>query len=525
MPSLGTLSSLLSRKLGLLKAMIVEGVMSIGKVVPVLAIFTVLFLFLGIGARGQPSMSVDMATGRITIRASRWQIQEVEKAKAEFPLETRQIQIKARLLELSEDATRKFGINLERLTGVMVPLGEVGEGTGLKLDGGALQYTFYSLTAGTAGKEKLEAILDALISTGEAEVLSAPQVSTLSGQVAGIYVVQDVPYLISEKIVDAEGKVTPAEYGYQTVGVVLQVLPDIVGEDLVQMSVFPMVSRFGPSEGFGYKQPTFYREIAPTNITVRSGEMIVIGGLMREKEEESIAGLPILSQLPVIGSLFKRSQKVISKTNLVVTVEPHIITAREIQGRTKRVFTFTYALAEDMARQIGGMLSPEGVIEINPKEAPPNSILVRDDKDRMKVIQEVLNGTGSFVEQRRQRLFSLQFSSAQPTREILKSLISEKGSIEIEEENSLLVEDGAYQLSQIEKAVLSLEESNRIRQIKTFSLEYVQGSSIVSSLEKLLSPQGSIEIVDNSLIIKDNNWVIEQIRKTIEELDVSGNSS
>lgn len=499
--------------------------MSIGKVVPIFTVFIALLLLLGIGAWGQPSMSVDMATGRITIRASRWQIDEVEKAKNEFPLETRQIQIKARLLELSENATRKFGINLERLTGVMVPLGEVGEGTGLELDGGTLQYTFYSLTAGTAGKEKLEAILDALISTGEAKVLSAPQVSTLSGQVAGIYVVQDVPYLISEKTEDPEGNVTPAEYGYQTVGVVLQVLPDIVGEDLVQMSVFPMVSRFGPSEGFGYKQPTFYREIAPTNITVRSGEMIVIGGLMREEETEVISGLPILSQIPIIGNLFKRSEKVTSKTNLVVTVEPRIITPREIQGRTKRVFTFTYALAEDMARQIGDMVSPEGMMEINPKEAPPNSVLVRDNEDRVKVIEEVLNGVGSFVEQRRQRLFSLQFSSAEPTKEILESLISEKGSVEISEENSLLVEDGAYQLFQIEKAIFSLEKSNRIPQTKMFLLKYVPAGGIVSSLEALLSPQGSIEIVDDKLIVVDNNWVIEQIRKKIEELDISGNSS
>lgn len=496
--------------------------MSIGKVIPVLTIFTVLFLLLGIGAGGQPSMSVDMATGRITIRASRWQLHEVEKAKAEFPLETRQVQVKARLLRLSESATRKFGINLERLTGVEVPVGVVGEGTDLELDGGVLEYTFYSLAA---GKEKLEAIIDALISTGEAEVLSAPQVSTLSGQVAGMYVVQDVPYLISKEIETAE-KVTPAVWGYQTVGIVLQVLPDIVGGDLVQMSIVPMVASYEIRDEFGPEHPVFSREIAPTNITVRSGETIVIGGLMREEETEVISGLPILSQIPVIGNLFKRSEKVTSKWNLVVTVEPRIITTREIQGRTKRVFTFTYALAEDMARQIREIVSPEGVIEINPKEAPPNSILIRDDEDRVKVIQGVLNGVGSFVEQRRQRLFSLQFSSAEPTKEILKSLISKEGSIKTKEdnslleENSLLVEDGAYQLFQIEKAILSLEESNRIPQIKIFYLKYVQASSIASSLEELLSPQGSIEIVDNSLIVKDNNWVIEQIRKKIEELDI-----
>ncbi len=490
--------------------------MSMRKVIPVLTIFTVLFLLLGIGAGGQPSMSVDMATGRITIRASRWQIDEVEKAKADFPLETRQIQIKARLVELSENATRKFGINLQRLTGVEVPLGVAGEGTALELDGGVLQYTFYSLTP---GKEKLEAILDALISSGEGEVLSAPQVSTLSGQVAGIYVVQDVPYLISEEAKIGE-EVIPAKWGYVTVGIILQVQPDIVGEDLIQMSIVPMVADYDTKE-FGKEHPVFSREIAPTNITVRSGEMIVIGGLMKEKEMEVISGLPILSQIPIIGSLFRRTEKVVSKTNLVVTVEPRIITSREIQGRSKIIFTFTYALAQDMARQIGEMVSPQGMIEINPKEAPPNSILVRDDEDRMKVIQEVLNGVGSFVEQRRQKLFSLQFSSAEPTKEILEPLLSTDGSIEVEDENSLRVQDGAYQLSQIERVVLSLEESNKIPQTKTFSLEYVSAGEIVSSLEELLSPQGSIGIVDNSLIVKDNNWVIEQIRKKIEELDIS----
>jgi len=483
--------------------------MSIGKVAPVLAIFTVLFLLLGIGAGGQPSMSVDMATGRITIRASRWQIQEVEKAKAEFPLETRQIQVKARLLRLSESATRKFGINLELLTGVKVPSGVVGESTGIELDGGALQYSFYRLAL---GKEKLEAVLDALVSTGEAEVLSAPQVSTLSGQVAGIYVVQDVPYLVSEKEEIKEGdkvvEVIPAKWEYQTVGIILQVQPDIVGEDLVQMSVVPIISRYEiREEEFGKEHPVFYREIAPTNITVRSGETSVIGGLMTEEETEAISGLPILSQLPVIGNLFKRSIKVTSKWNLVVTVEPRIITPREIQGRTKRIFTFTYALAEDMARQIVNIVSSQGMIEINPKEAPPNSILVRDDEDRVKVIQEVLNGVGSFVEQRRQRLFSLQFSSAQPTKKILESLIS-------------LVEDGAYQLWQIERVVSSLERLNQVSQTKEFYLTYVQASNIVSSLEELLSPQGSIKIEDNNLIVKDNNWVIEQIRKKIEELDI-----
>ncbi len=489
----------------------------------------VLVLLLHVSVFAEPSILVDESTGRITVKASRQQLQEIdmmliemEGSSSEFQI--RQVEIEARILSVSEDAVEQYGLNLERLTGVDVPSGTTGEGTNLKYGPetlseigqgkGPLAFSFYRLIS---GEERFEAILNMLIKEGKAEVLSAPRVTTMSGQVAVIEEVRDVPYLADIIITD---KGIEEKWEYATVGIVLQVLPKIVGENLIQMAIVPIVSEAG--EGV---RPEFKRQISPTNVMVREGEPIIIGGLIRRTKTKVETRFPILSYLPVIGNLFRSQQELEERGNLLITVKPRIITTREIQGRTKRIFTFTYALAEDMARQIGEMVSPQGMIEINPKEAPPNSILVRDDEDRMKVIQEVLNGVGSFVEQRRQRLFSLRFSSAEPTEEILEPLLSTDGSIEIEDENSLRVQDGAYQLSQIERVVLSLEESNKIPRIKTFYLEYVKAGEIVSSLEDLLSPQGSIEIVDNSLIVKDNNWVIEQIRKKIEELDISGNSS
>jgi len=491
--------------------------MSGGKVVSVLAILAVLLVLLGVAAFGQPSMSIDTTTGRIMIRASRRQIHEVERAISEFPLEVRQIQIKARLLKLSEDAMREFGIHLERLTGVKVPLGETpGEGTGLKLGEGAIEYTFYRLVA---GEEKLEAIIKALVTTGEAEILSAPQVSTLSGQVAGIYVVQDVPYL-KGTTVDPETKEKTEEWGYITVGIILQVLPDIVGKDLVQMSIVPMVANYEIKAEFGPEHPVFYREISPTNITVRSGETIVIGGLMREEKWEEVAGLPILSRLPVIGNLFKTRMEKKSKSNLVVTVEPRIITPRELEGRTKKIFAFRYALAEEIAPQISEIITPQGMMEINPKEAPPNSVLVRDNEDQMKVIEDVLTKIGTYPQQRREKIFLLRYSSPEPTKEILLSLLSSRGSIKIDKKtNSLVVEDGAYQVFKIEKAISSVEMSNQIPQKKVFHLKYAEEAEVILLLEKFLSPQGSIQVEEESLVVIDNNWVIQQITGEIKKLD------
>jgi len=425
----------------------------------------------------QPSIFVDTSTGRITVKASWEKLKEIEAMIPQFPLQTRQVQIEARILDLSEDAGKTFGMNLERLTGTNVPLEteewtelgygpetltEVGKGVG------ALALTFFKLIS---GEEKFEAILNMLISEGKAEVLASPQVTTASGETAGIYIVSDVPYVSSTTTVTTaigEGGVPITEevpvWDYATVGVTLQVLPKIVGDDLVQMFIVPIVGDVEYTAEGGFEHPIFKRQISPTNITVRSGESIVIGGLVQKKKTKILTRFPILSWLPVIGNLFKSWKEVEESRSLLITVKPRIITPREIKGRTKKVFCFKYALASEMAEQISEVISVQGVVELNPKEAPPNSVLVRDNEDIIEIIQKMLDKIGTFEWQKRQKVFSLRFSSPKLIEEVLlsSSLLSSGGSIQIDEATgSLIIEDGAYQLSRIEKAISLLEKSNQ----------------------------------------------------------------
>ncbi|MFQ6066886.1 MAG: hypothetical protein ACE5K3_06385 [bacterium] len=502
------------------------------KIIVILVSCGIFFLTCSIKLFGESSILVDTSTGRITVKATREKLAEIEKMIPRFPVETRQIRIKARVLELSQEVTEEFGTYLERLTGVKVPVETEGEGTTLKYGPktlteietgvGALTFTFYRLVA---GEEKFEAILNMFIKEGKVRVLSEPQITTMSGEVAGMYDVKDEPYVMITRTV-VEGQVVPeVEPKYGTVGVILQVLPKIIGADLVQMSILPVVSElleYKTFEGEGYSVtlPKFSRRVAPTNITVRSGEPIVIGGLIKKKKTEVESRFPILSGLPVVGSLFKSRYEKEEDVNILITVKPHILTPREIRGRTKRIFTFRYALAEEVASQISEIISPQGMMEINPKEAPPNSVLVRDNEDQMKVIQDVLTRIGTYPQQRREKIFLLRYSSAEPTKEILLPLLSSRGSIKIDKKtNSLIVEDGAYQLSKIEKAISSVEMSNQIPQKKVFHLKYAKEAEVVPLLEKFLSPQGSIRVEEESLVVVDNNWVIQQITEEIKRLD------
>ncbi|NQS90395.1 hypothetical protein HQ584_11465 [Patescibacteria group bacterium] len=481
----------------------------------------ILVFFSPSGVFAQPSIWVDTSSGRITVRATREQLKRIEELVPGFPFYTGQVQIEAKIMELTEKATQEFGTSLERLTGLEVPAGPTGEGSRLEYSAkegiGKLGFTFYRVTA----KEKFEAILNMLLMEDKAKLLSSPRVTTMSGEVAGIYVTTEVPYLssITYRIV-GDIEIPEYNYDYATVGVILQVLPKIVGEDLIQLSIIPIVGDYEISPEFGAQHPIFKRQISPTNVTVRDGESIIIGGLIREEKIKRVVGLPILSNLPIVGRLLRSTTEEVEKRSLVITVKPHILKPREIKGRVKKVFTFKYAIATEIFKKIRKIASADGLIEVNPKEAPPNSILIRDREDKIKVIESVLSQIGTFEAQRKQRIFHLAYTSAEEAKDSLQSLLSLYGSIELNKDvNSLTVEDGAYQLSHVEEVLDSLEEHNRISQKKFFKLIYAQVQEIIPLLKDLLSPQGALKAEKGNLVVEDNNWVIEKIGERLKKLD------
>ncbi len=488
--------------------------------------FAILF-FWSVMVFAEPVVWVDPATGRITIKAPREKIKEVEEIISRFPAQPRQIEIEARIIEVSEEVTKKFGTSLERLTGLEVPVGTTGEGskiafgpktlTELEEGKGALEFNFYRLTA----EERFEMILNMLLTEGKARVLSSPRVSTLSGEVAGIYVTTEIPYLasITYRIV-GEKEIPEEHYEYATVGIVLQVLPRIVGEDLVEMSVIPLVGNYEISPEFGAQHPIFKRQISPTNVTVKDGESLVIGGLITRDKSKRVIGLPVLSHLPVLGGLFRSQVEIIKEKSLLITVKPHILKPREIKGRVKRIFHLKYGLASEVAGQVRELLSSQGSIEVNPKEAPPNSILVRDLEDRIRVIQSFLNQTGTFQAQRRQKKYPLVYTTLEEAMVTVEKLLSKHGSVRMEEGNVLIVEDGAYQISLIDEAIRALERHNSFPQIKTFNLKFVADKQAVREILPLLSPRGSCKITkERVLLVEDNNWVIQKVSEKLKELD------
>ena len=494
------------------------------------AIFTFLFwlVFCSISVFAESSIWVDPSTGRITIKAPREKIKSIEEILPNLPVQARQIKIEARIVEVSSRATQKFGTYLQRLTGLEVPAGTPGEGseitygpetlTALAAGEGALKLDFYRLTA----EERFEAILNMLISRGEAEILSNPRVVTLSGEVAGIYVTTEVPYLssITYETIN-EARVPVEHYDYATVGVVLQVLPRIVGEELVEMSIIPLVGNYEVIPEFGAQHPIFKRQVSPTNVTVKDGEPLVIGGLITKEKTKQTIGMPVISNLPVVGNLFKSKIDTIEEKNLLITIKPHILKPREIEGRVKKVFHLKYALASEIAGQIRKVLSPQGSIEVNPMEAPPNSIVVKEREDKIELIQSILNRIGTFEVQKREKVYRLVHTPLEDAEAVVKKLLSPKGSLKLRrKENALVVEDGAYQLSIIDSAISVLEDYNSLPQKKFFSLHFISSSEAIEKITPLLSTRGSARALgEKMLVVEDSKVIIQRVEEELKKID------
>ena len=172
-----------------------------------------------------------------------------------------------------------------------------------------------------SAEQEFRGIIDLLISEGKANLLSSPNIATLEGQEAKIDVGDEYPY---ETYV-IEGGVKVPTIKFKTVGATLLVTPYIKGEKEVVLDIESEVSEITGAPPFPTAPPIVGTRKARTQIAVDDGATIVIGGLLRETEKETREGIPFLSRLPLLGSLFTYKTTKKEKTDLLVFITPYIL--------------------------------------------------------------------------------------------------------------------------------------------------------------------------------------------------------
>ncbi len=224
----------------------------------------------------------------------------------------------------------------------------------------------YGIFRYSVSNDKIELLLTALSKQGELKVLSSPRLSTLNNEKAIIRVVREEVFfsLQNQIATSVGGTVTAPSINVQVVpiGIVMDIIPQISPTGEIILSINPDISHLVgvksfESEGASAMQPVIDRRSVDTVVKVKDGETVVIAGIMEERKQEINRGIPFLMNIPFIGSLFRRTEQEIKKTELVILITPHLMVGKAINN-----------LTESEIKRVKNALSPFHLSDIIPFE-------------------------------------------------------------------------------------------------------------------------------------------------------------
>lgn len=228
-----------------------------------------------------------------------------------------QVMIETIIVEASLDSSDKLGVdwtfNQAKAFGDTGVTGVLGSNFGTSPTAQGLRYTL--------GGGNLSVVMNALKSDSKFQVLSTPRIFTSNNVQAEINISQRVPFVTSSRT-DANGNLTYT-YDFEDVGIVLTVTPRITSNGYVTMDVSQTANDL---QGFtDFNAPIVNQRQADTTVAVKDGDTIILGGIIRNTVTSTVRKVPLLGDIPILGNLFKSTDKRNNKTELMVFLTPRVV--------------------------------------------------------------------------------------------------------------------------------------------------------------------------------------------------------
>ena len=182
-------------------------------------------------------------------------------------------------------------------------------------------------------------IVSALDTVSDAKILSSPQLLVRDAHEALLKVGTQTP-LLTQQAISTQGGSSPIvnNVEYHDTGVILRVLPRANEADMVSLDIAQEVSQVVPNATNPLTPDIDERRIE-SSVTIRSGQTVMLGGLISENNSLNSDGLPILSSLPVVGALFGTKTDTRIRTELVIFITPHILRSSDDARRLTEELT------------------------------------------------------------------------------------------------------------------------------------------------------------------------------------------
>ena len=270
---------------------------------------------------GNLRVVADELNNAILVYGTPAQFERVEAALQRLDSPATQVLIEASIVEVTLTDDMQYGVQWtfsdalgNGKTGTSV-LSSQGGG----VLGGALAGFSYTLKNSLGN---VRAVLNALANKALVKVISSPSLMVLDNHVASINVGNQQPIRSTETIT-AGGNVSTS-IQYKDTGVALSVLPTVNAGDMVTMQISQAVTDVGPPDVATGQRSFLQRQIS-SKVAVRSGETLVLGGLIRDNDSNGSNGIPLLHEIPIFGALFGQKSKDRGRTELLVIITPRVV--------------------------------------------------------------------------------------------------------------------------------------------------------------------------------------------------------
>ena len=274
----------------------------------------------GLGVRGGVvHITADEASNSIVALATGDGARALENALRRLDVRPLQVMIEATLVEVSLNDTFEFGLRWAIDTGNF-------SFNFSELEGGVIPAAAAPLQGFNAAfrTPDINATLSALDAATDIRILSSPTLMVLDNQTARLQVGDQVPVTVrSSSSTDTDDSRIVTEEEFRDTGVILEIRPSVNAGGNVVLAVRQEVSSVAPSSGSD--NPTISQRAVESTIAVQSGETIALAGLIQEQEDRSRDGVPVVSRLPVVGSLFGADRDVSARSELVVMIRPLVV--------------------------------------------------------------------------------------------------------------------------------------------------------------------------------------------------------
>ena len=234
----------------------------------------------------------------------------------------KQVMIEVKLVEVVLSSSLDLGVKWNAASGPNFDRGTLVNGTdkSASFDGVSGVFKFGKLTDNSI----INATLSASSSKGKFKVLSDPKVATLNNKEANITITDQVSYKKETTVGVGNAASIATEYPTVTTGITLKVTPTINSDGRITMHLVPSVSQAGKRLNLN-TPPDVATRGTDTNVIVRNGETIVIGGLIHDSQDDSVTKVPVLGDIPLLGALFRSKNVSRTRKELLIFVTPKLI--------------------------------------------------------------------------------------------------------------------------------------------------------------------------------------------------------